>query len=131
MYPNGVIKSREYFLSGVYRNNNLSFGPYTCYDKYGNESYCGILNPDFFSFHLGYYLGWLGNEIDKPTMRINGYFDPHAPIYGDYIPDRLSIRTNWTIQASDDDVSVAVLVHNRVYIFSKASRKILDNFSQD
>ena len=139
-YPNGTLKSRNYFFSGVYQSESQPFGPYMVYDEKGELVKSELLNPVFFAFDMEYYLGWLEarNYIDpktgrgKPVMKINTHVDPHAPSYGS---PRLDIRTNWQIQIDEEAGTVAILIKEdddkeTVFIFSNSSKIIWDKFNR-
>jgi len=139
-YPNGTLKSRGCFLSGVTNSESVLFGPYEYYDKEGKLTHFEQQNQIFFAFGMEYYLGWLAarNYIDpktgrgKPTMRINTNFNPHKPNeYG----ERVRIESNWQMQIDEEVGTVAILIKEdndkeTVFIFSNSSKIIWDKFNR-
>jgi len=147
-YPDGMLKSRKYFLPGVYANESLSVGFYTTYDENGKLTYAELPEQRVYLFSTISH--WLSTEyllrflekrgvIDsktgkgKPVMKINFNVEPHAPSFG--VP-RLRLQANWQIQADDNlNGSVALLIKNdkdteTVFIFAKNSGMIWDKFNR-
>jgi len=147
-YPNGMLKSRKYFIAGVYTNESLPVGTSSFYDKKGNFVYSSYPEDEYYMFpqfdcvNFEFLLRFLEkrNIIDsktgkgKPVMKINSNVDPHAPSFG---TPRLSIISNWQIQVDDkpNGGTVALLIKNdngteTVFIFEKNNRMILDKFNR-
>ena len=139
-YPNGTLKSRGCFLSGITNSESLLFGPYEYYDKNGKLTYFEQINQIFFAFDMEYYLGWLEarNYINtktgkgKPTMSINTHINPREPSHGE---TRVRIETNWQIQVDEEEDTVAILIKEEddketVFIFSNSSKIIWDKFNR-
>lgn len=140
-YPDGKIKSKKYFLQGVYNTESLLFGPYASWNEKGEIIHADLATPFFYSMEMGYYFGWMDarHYIDlktgkgKPVMKINAHIDPHAPSSGAL---RLEIQTDWQIQTDgDDDEFLSVLIKNdndteTVFIFKRSSKIIWDKFTR-
>jgi len=147
-YPDGMLKSRKFFLPGVYANESLAVGIYATYDEKGKLTYAEY--PEYRVYLLSNITHWLSTEyllrflewrgvIDsktgkgKPVMKINSNVDPRAPSSG--VP-RLGIQANWQIQADEDiNGSVALLIKNdkgteTIFIFAKNSGMIWDKFDR-
>lgn len=140
-YPSGTLKERRQFLPGIYVSNCMPIGIDAYYDETGALANVRYEERRIFPFHqmvtvdylilLLEYEGWIDRKTGKgkATMHINGHVDPHKPGNG----ERLTIRSSWQIQASDEPNSTVGLLasDNGVevsYIIDKNSRTILKKF---
>ena len=142
-YPSGAIKEQRKFLPGIYVSNCLPIGIAAHYDESGTLTDTNYEERRIFPFpqmatvdyliQLLEYEGWINPKTGKgkAVMQINHHINPHKPGNG----ERLTIRSTWQVQASDElNGTIGLLASGNgvemSYIINKNSRTILKKFKR-